>query len=183
MAETVRRKPADETPELEGTAGYVSPYPYLDKLQPRMDERLQRDSPIVKTGRYCAFCYGRLRKEDTLCGFCESDTEVVGTVGEIPQDVLRAYLVKKKTEEKWVHLGAFFGLTVATFLFVYLVLWGPWLLGHPAFGFAVLLLGGYVLAQFFGPLVGGQVGYRKGAKKRDAMWAEWLEKRGTAKPA
>jgi hypothetical protein len=59
-----------------------------------------------------------------------------------------------------------------------MVVWGPGILGHPALAFAVLLLGGYFLAQFFGPLLFAQIGYRKGARKRDALWARHLAKRG-----
>jgi hypothetical protein len=69
------------------------------------------------------------------------------------------------------------GLTLATALFLYLVVWGPGLLGHPGVAFAALIGGGYLLAQFFGAFLGAQVGYRRGARKRDAMWAEWLASR------
>lgn len=172
--------PGGNRPELRGTAGYESPYPYLEKLQPRMDERLDRRVPV--NGRFCGFCYGRLRSDDTVCGYCGSQLEATGTVTEIPQDVLRIFLAKKKTEERWVHMGAFVGLLVAMGLFIYLVLWGPWLLGHPAAGFAVLILGGYVLAQLFGPILGGQIGYRKGSEKRDALWKTYLEARGRSVP-
>jgi hypothetical protein len=170
MAEEAR---TNQGPELQGTAGYVSPYPYLEKLQPRMDERLNRQIP--RGGQYCGFCYGRLRKDATRCGFCGGELAETGIADEIPQEVLRAYLAKKKTEERWVHMGAFFGLIVASFLFLYLVAWGPGFLGHPGVALAVLIGGGYLLAQLFGPLIGAQVGYRRGSRKRDAMWARWLE--------
>lgn len=162
-----------EGPELEGVAGYVSPYPYLDALQPKMEERLARRVPAA--GRFCGFCFGRQRPESTVCGFCKSDLAEVGTADEIPQDVLRLYKAKQSTEARWVHTGAMFGLTLATGLFIYLVIWGPWFLSHPGFAFAALIGGGYLLAQFFGAFVGAQIGYRKGARKRDAMWAQWLE--------
>lgn len=182
MAEEAHKS---QPPELEGTAGYVSPYPYVEKLQPRMDERLDRQVPT--NGRFCGYCYGRLRKEDTRCGFCGTTTAERETVSEIPQVVLRAYLAKKKTEERWVHMGAFFGLILASFIFIYLIGWAPGFLGHPGFALAVLIGGGYVLAQIFGPFVGGQIGYRKGARKRDALWATYLEERDqtteTAKPS
>lgn len=168
-------------PELHGTAGYESPYPYMEKLQPRMDERLDRKVPV--NGRFCGFCFGRLRRDDELCGFCGAELATTGTVTEIPQDVLLIFQAKKKAEEGWVHMGAFFGLLVAMGLFIYLVLWGPWLFGHPAFAFAVLILGGYVLAQFFGPIVGGQIGYKKGCMKRDELWAAYLGARGTGSGA
>ena len=86
------------------------------------------------------------------------------TVGEIPQEVLRAYQAKQKTEARWVHSGAFLGLIIASILFVVLELWGPGPLGHPATGFLVLIGGGYLLAQLFGPLIGGQFGYRSGSR-------------------
>ncbi|MCA9826770.1 MAG: hypothetical protein KC479_15490, partial [Dehalococcoidia bacterium] len=76
---------------------------------------------------------------------------------------------------RWVHTGAMFGLTLAMGLFVYLVIWGPGFLSHPGFAFAALIGGGYLLAQFFGAFLGAQVGYRKAARKRDALWARWLE--------
>lgn len=160
-------------PRVEGTAGYVSPYPYLEKLQPRMDERLERQVP--RGGTFCGFCYGRLRQDAQRCGFCGAGTADVGTVTTIPQDVMRAYLAKKKTEERWVHMGAFFGLIVASVLFIVMIGWAPGFLGHPGVALGVLIGGGYVLAQLFGPLIGGQIGYRKGSRQRDALWAAWLE--------
>lgn len=166
---------ATEAPELEGIAGYVSPYPYLDALQPRMEERLARRVPA--SGRFCGFCFGRQRADTEVCGFCKRALAEVGTASEIPQDVLRLYKKKQAIEARWVHSGAMFGLTVATALFLYLVVWGPGLLGHPGVAFAALIGGGYLLAQFFGAFVGAQVGYRRSARKRDAMWAEWLAAR------
>ncbi len=166
---------AAKVPEPEGIAGYVSPYPYLDLLQEKMEERLARRVPAA--GRFCGFCYGRLRQEDARCPFCGTSTEERATVAEIPQDALRAYYVKSKTEARWVHTGAFVGLLVASALFLWMVLWAPGFLGHPALALAVLVLGSYPLAQLFGPLIFGQIGYRKGAKKRDRMWAEHMRAR------
>ncbi|MCC7366119.1 MAG: hypothetical protein IT303_17270 [Dehalococcoidia bacterium] len=167
-----------KAPEPQGEAGYISPYPYVERLQEKMDERLAKKVPVK--GRFCGFCYGRIRAEAETCPYCAHAIASAGTVDEVPQEVLRAYLVKQKTEARWVHLGAFSGLIVAMFLFLYLVVWGPGLLGHPAVGFAVLIGGGYVLAQLFGPLLAGQVGYRKGARKRDELWAAYLAKRDRA---
>jgi hypothetical protein len=166
-------------PEVRGVAGYESPYPYLDRLQPKMEERLARRVPA--TGRFCGFCYARLRAEDTVCPFCGTATAARPPVDEIPQEVLRLYLQKQKTEARWVHGGAFFGLILASALFLWMVLWGPGILGHPALAFGVLLLGGYVLAQLFGTFIGAQIGYRRGARRRDAAWAAFLAQRdGTA---
>lgn len=156
-------------------AGYESPYPYLDRLQPKMEERLARRVPA--TGRFCGFCYARLRAEESTCPFCGTRTDARPTVTEIPQEVLRLYLLKQRIEARWVHGGAFFGLILASALFLWMVIWGPGILGHPALAFAVLLLGGYVLAQLFGTLIGAQIGYRKGARKRDEAWAAFLAQR------
>ena len=162
-------------PELRGTAGYESPYPYLDQLQEKMEERLAHRVPAA--GRYCGFCYARLRSDDTVCPFCRAATSARPAVAEIPQEVLQAYRAKSSTEARWVHTGAFTGLILASLIFLWMVVWGPGILGHPALAFAVLLLGGYFLAQFFGPLLFAQIGYRKGARKRDALWARHLAKR------
>lgn len=158
-----------------GTAGYLSPYPYLDLLQEKMEERLARKVPVK--GRFCGFCYARLREADSRCPFCQHDVAERGTVDEIPQDVLRAYQARQKTEARWVHLGAFFGLIVAALVFLWQVIWAPGILGHPAFAFTVLILGGYLLAQLFGPILGAQVGYRRGSRKRDQLWAQHLAER------
>lgn len=158
--------------------GSDSPYPYLEKLQEKMEERLDRKVPA--TGRFCGFCYGRLRSSDTLCPFCSTAVADRETVDEIPQDVLKAYRARQKTEARWVHSGAFLGLVIASILFVVLEIWGPGPLGHPATGFLVLIGGGYVLAQLFGPLIGAQFGYRSGSKKRDALWARFLAERDGA---
>jgi hypothetical protein len=170
--------PADDAVKV---AGYATPYPYLEKLQAKMEERLARKVPVK--GRFCGFCYGRLRESDTVCPFCGTSTIERAAVDEVPQPVLRAYLARQKTEARWVHSGAFFGLIIAAVLFLVLVLYGPGLLGHPAVAFSVLILGGYLLAQVFGPLLGGQLGYRRGSRKRDRLWAAWLRERdGTDAP-
>lgn len=169
-------------PELRGTAGYETPYPYLDQLQEKMEERLAHRVPAA--GRFCGFCYARLRSTDTACSFCKTATNERPTVDAIPQEVLRAYKAKSSTEARWVHTGAFTGLILASLVFLWMVVWGPGLLGNPAVAFLELLLGGYFLAQFFGPLLFAQAGYRRGAKKRDALWAQHLAERdGTQPPA
>jgi len=140
-----------------------------------MEERLARRVPVK--GRFCGFCYGRLRETDHTCPFCATPTETRGTVDEVPQDVLRAYRARQRTESTWVYLGAFVGLIIASALFLLMVVWGPGLLGHPALAFVVLIGGGYLLAQLFGPLIGGQFGYRSGSRKRDTLWAAFLAQR------
>ncbi|MEP7215146.1 MAG: zinc ribbon domain-containing protein [Anaerolineaceae bacterium] len=167
--------PLTSAPPVQGIAGYVSPYPYLDRLQDKMEERLAHRVPPA--GRFCGFCYARLRGTDTVCPYCQTPTNERATVGEIPQEVLKAYKAKQRTEATWVYMGAFVGLIIASIAFVWLELWGPGILGHPATGFAVLIGGGYLLAQLTGPLIGGQYGYRNGARKRDALWAEFLQQR------
>ncbi|MGI8926290.1 MAG: hypothetical protein ACR2HN_06530 [Tepidiformaceae bacterium] len=174
----VQTSARSEQPELAGTAGYLSPYPYLDRLQEKMEERLAHRVPAL--GRFCGFCYARLRPEDAGCPFCATTVADRPTVDEIPQEVLLAYRAKQRKEALWVHSGAFFGLVVAAVLFIVLVIWGPGLLGHPAVGFAVLIGGGYLLAQLFGTLIGAQIGYRRGARKRDAMWSRFLATRDPA---
>ncbi len=169
------RIPASARPETAGEAGYLSPYPYVEKLQEKMEERLDRKVPAL--GRYCGFCYGRLREADTICPFCGTLVSDRSVVEEIPQAVLRAYRAKQKTEAAWVYGGAFVGLIIASVFFIVLELWGPGILGHPATGFAVLILGGYLLAQLCGPLIAGQFGYRSGARKRDAAWGRFLAER------
>lgn len=161
--------------EQQPTAGYVSRYPYLERLQEKMEERLARRVPVK--GRFCGYCYGRLRESDTACPFCATPTAARETVDEVPQDVLQAYRARQRTESTWVYMGAFVGLIIASALFLLMVVWGPGLLGHPALAFVVLIGGGYLLAQLFGPLIGGQFGYRSGSRKRDALWEAFLARR------
>lgn len=172
---------ASDQPAPAGVAGYETPYPYLERLQEKMEERLARKVPVK--GRFCGFCYARLRETDEQCPFCGHTIAKVGTVDEIPQDVLRAYWWKQRIEARWVHSGAFLGLLIAMALFLWLVVFAPGWLGHPALAFAVLLGGGYVLAQLFGPIIFGQIGYRRGARKRDELWAQYLARRDGANPS
>ncbi|GAB4333563.1 MAG: hypothetical protein Kow0010_20080 [Dehalococcoidia bacterium] len=163
------------TDEPEGVAGYVSPFPYAERLQPKMDEILDRRVPL--TGRFCGFCYGRLPAGTERCVFCETPVAKCKPVDAIPREVLLAYKAKKSTEARWVHSGAMVGLLLAATLFVVLVVWGPGLLGHPGVAFVVLIGGGYVFAQLFGGIIAAQIGYRRGSRKRDALWAQFLETR------
>lgn len=167
-------------PEVRGIAGYETPYPYLDRLQPKMEERLARRVPA--TGRFCGYCYARLRNEDTVCPFCATATAERPAVDEIPQEVLKLYKARQSAEARWVYGGAFVGLILASAIFIWMVMWAPGFLGHPAVAFGELLLGGYALAQVFGPFIGGQFGYSRGARKRDAAWASFLEKRDAQPP-
>ena len=175
-----RTKVEQHQSEAIGDAGYVTPYPYLEKLQEKMEERLAKRVPA--TGRFCGFCYGRLRDTDAECPFCAHAIAAAGTVSEIPQPVLRAYKARKDTEARWVYGMGFVGLILASVLFIALELWGPGPLGNPATGLAVLILGGYVLAQFFGTLIGAQIGFRSGSKKRDLLWGEYLARRDQELP-
>ncbi len=165
-----------EGPEV---AGYVSPFPYVQRLQDRMDEILNRQIP--NSGRFCGFCYARLARDIERCPYCGAETDARGAVEAVPREALLIYHAKKRTEERWVYSGAMFGLLIAAGVFVILVVWGTDLFGSRsiALGVAFLALigGGYLLAQLFGPLICGQVGYRRGSRKRDALWARFLEER------
>lgn len=166
-------KAQGDSQRAPGEAGYASPYPYLDRLQEKMEERLAHRVPAA--GRFCGFCFGRVRGDEAACPFCGHETGEAGVVAEVPQDVLRLYKTKRDIEARWVYGMGFVGLIIASVLFVVLEVWGPGPLGHPAAGFAVLLFGGYGLAQFFGTFVGGEIGYRRGARKRDELWRDRLE--------
>ena len=159
----------------EPVAGYVSPYPYAQRLQDRMDEILDRKVP--NAGSFCGFCYARLAAGAERCPYCATPTSERATVERVPREALIAYRAKKRTEATWVYMSALLGLMIAATLFVVLVVWGPGVLGHPGIAFTVLIGGGYLLAQLFGPLVGGQIGYRRGSRKRDALWREFLAER------
>ena len=163
----------------EEVAGYVSPYPYVQRLQDRMDEILDRQVP--NSGRFCGFCFARLARDIERCPYCATETTERPTVESVPQEALLIYRAKKRTEELWVYSGAMVGLLIAAGVFVALVVWGTDLVGSRsiALGVAFLALigGGYLLAQLFGPLVCGQVGYRRGSRKRDELWAAFLEER------
>lgn len=150
-------------------------YPYLDTLQDKMEERLAHKVPAA--GRFCGFCYGRQRPEDTVCAFCSRLLAESGTVTEIPQAALRAYKAKQRTEASWVYGMGFVGLIIASILFVVMVLWGPGPLGHPAVAFAVLIGGGYLMARYTGEVIGGRIGYGKAIRKRDELWAAHLTDR------
>ena len=158
----------------DAKAGYISPFPYVEKLQPKMDEILS--SQVPNNGTFCSFCFGRTNVNENQCQFCEV-TDLSSQVSAIPKEVLAIYQTKRRTESIWVYMGALLGLMLAAGLFLVLVLWGPGFLGHPGFAFLVLIGGGYLLAQLCGPLICGQVGYRKGAAKRDAHWATYLAKK------
>lgn len=171
------------TAELARIAGQCLPYivaenayPYLDLLQDKMEERLAHKVPAA--GRFCGYCYGRQRPEDTVCAFCGRPLAESGTVKEIPQDVLRAYKAKQRTEASWVYGMGFVGLIVASILFVVMVLWGPGPLGHPAIAFGVLIGGGYLMARYTGEVIGGRIGYPKAIRRRNEMWAAHLAERG-----
>ena len=157
----------------EKVAGYASPYPYAPRLQDRMDEIIDRKVP--NSGTFCGLCFARLATGAERCPYCNTETATRATADKVPREVLLAYRAKKRTEATWVYSGAFVGLMIAAVLFVVMVVWAPGLLGHPGVAFLVLIGGGYVLAQIFGPLIGGQLGYRVGSRKRDRLWGRLLD--------
>ena len=171
--------------ETQEVAGYVSPFPYVQRLQDRMDEILNRQIP--NTGRFCGFCYARLARDIERCPYCGAETADRPTVEAVPREALLIYRARKQTEERWVYGGAMLGLMLAAGAFVLLIVWGTDLFGSRsvALGVAFLTLigGGYLLAQLFGTLIGAQVGYRRGSRKRDERWRRFLEEREAAKPA
>jgi ribosomal protein L40E/archaellum biogenesis protein FlaJ (TadC family) len=146
-----------------------------------MDEILDRQVP--NSGRFCGFCYARLARDAERCPYCETGTADLETVEAVPREALIIYRAKKRTEERWVYGGAMFGLLIAAGVFVLLVVYGTDLVGSRpiALGIAFLALigGGYLLAQLFGVLICGQVGYRRGSRKRDELWTVFLEERGS----
>ncbi len=160
-------------------AGYVSPYPYVQRLQDRMDEILDRQVP--NSGRFCGFCYARLARDTERCPFCGTETAERATVEAVPREALIIYRTKKRTEERWVYSGAMIGLLIAAGVFVALVVWGTDLAGSRSISlgiaFLALIGGGYLLAQLFGPLICGQVGYRRGSRRRDEEWTAFLASR------
>ena len=159
-------------------AGYVSPYPYAARLQERMDELIDRRTP--NAGVFCGFCFARLAEGAERCPWCATETAERATVAAVPAEVLRIYRAGKRTEAAWVYAGAMLGLLLAAAAFVALVAWATGPLGHPGVAFLVLIGGGYLLAQLFGPLIGAQIGYRRGTRARDRRWAAFLEARGDA---
>jgi hypothetical protein len=161
--------------EARDDEGILSRYPYLDRLQGRMEEIIDRDLP--RTGRRCGNCYGAMRAEDEVCAFCGTQASEREPVVQIPPGILRIYYDKRRSERTWVFGMAFVGLLIASALFVALAVWGPWFLGHPAFFFAVLLFGGYGLAKYFGEVVGGTIGYRRAIRRRDEAWEAHLRER------
>lgn len=168
----------------EEVGGYVSPYPYVQRLQDRMDEILDRQIP--NSGRFCGFCYARLARDTERCPYCGMEAADVPTLDAVPREALIIYRTKKRTEERWVYGGAMFGLLIAAGVFVALVVWGTDLFGSRSISlgiaFVALIGGGYLLAQLFGPLICGQVGYRRGSRKRDELWGRFLEERGAGEP-
>ncbi len=170
--------------EAQEVAGYASPYPYVQRLQDRMDEILDRQVP--NSGRFCGFCYARLARDTEQCPYCGADTNETTTVDAVPREALIIYRTKKRTEERWVYAGAMMGLLIAAGVFVALVVYGTDLVGSRpiALGIAFLALigGGYLLAQLFGPLICGQVGYRRGSRRRDELWGQFLEERASGEP-
>lgn len=147
----------------------------LDRLQEKMEERLARKVP--EGGRFCGYCYGRLRESEEHCPFCGRAIAVVGTAAAVPQEVLRAYRAKQRTESTWVYGMGFVGLAVAATAFIVLVIWGPGPLGHPGVAFTVLIGGGYILARLSGEVVGGTIGIARGVRRRNAMWSAFVATR------
>ena len=165
--------------ETQEVAGYVSPYPYVQRLQDRMDEILDRRIP--NSGRFCGFCYARLARDTERCSYCPAEAPELATVDKVPREALIIYRAKKRTEERWVYGGAMLGLLIAAGVFVALVVYGTDLVGNRSIAlgiaFVALIGGGYLLAQLFGPLICGQVGYLRGSRKRDELWGRFLEER------
>ena len=140
-----------------------------------MDEIIDRQVP--NSGVFCGFCFARLAGGVERCPSCATETASRATVAAVPSEVLGIYRAKKRAEAGWVYGGALLGLLIAAALFVALVVWASGPLGHPGVAFLVLIGGGYLLAQLFGPLIGGQVGYCRGSRKRDRLWARFLKER------
>ncbi len=145
----------------------------LDQLQPRMEQIIFAKLPNL--GRLCGYCYAHLTPDQQTCHVCAHAIDEHGTVEAVPRPVLRAYYAKRRREawlvNTFAYVGMFIGVAISFALVTYLPGW--WRL----LAILTLTVGSWYLANVFGGLFGGRIGYNWGRNVRNRMWAAWVRHR------
>ena len=144
-----------------------------------MDEIVDRQVP--NSGRFCGVCFARLARDTERCPYCATERRSAQTVESVRgrrsadlsrEEAQRGTVGVRGRDDRTAHRGGRVRGAGGV---------GTDLVGSRsiALGIAFLALigGGYLLAQLFGPLICGQVGYRQGSRKRDELWGAFLEER------
>jgi hypothetical protein len=154
-----------------------------DDLQESMEEiGLGR---AKNEGRFCGYCYGRLTEPNrrrpsrlpaSVCPFCDTSTDQVTPVKQVPAEVLSFYLAKRRREGLIVNAFAFLGIFLALLLSAAVWFLTPdnlWKI----LPFAILAVGSYYLARVLGYNAGVPIGRASGEKVRDGLWNAFVERR------
>ena len=115
---------------------------------------------------------------ESRCEVCGSSTEQITPVASVPAAVLALYLAKRRREGLLVNGFAFFGIFLSIVLsaILWFLLPSGWF-GRNILPFAVLVVGAYYLARFFGLWIGAVIGYNSGRAIRDRRWNRYLAER------
>ena len=168
-----------EKPRGRRKSGVLDDAEVLEELQDRMVKIARGGSP--RFGRFCGYCYARLKQEDTACRVCHRGTVQPAPVEEVPDDVLRVYMAFHRKMQLWVNVFAFVGIFIA------IVLAGLVLVFLPAafklLAVPVMLGGAWYFANLLGGGVGGHLGMKSGRAARARRWRAWRERQTVPTPA
>lgn len=133
-------------------------------------------------GRFCGNCYTPIGRDTRACPHCQEDTQTGHRpVDAVPDEVMEALRVQRKTEARWVNGLAYIGLLIAVVGGIALVLVVPFFrdrLIYATIVYAVILLiGGRGLAAVLGGYYGDRIGFERARAKTRATWDGLLEAR------
>ncbi len=133
-------------------------------------------------GRFCGNCYTPIGRDTRACPHCHEDTQTGHRpVDAVPDEVMEALRVQRKTEARWVNGLAYIGLLIAVVGGIALVLIVPFFrdrLIYATIVYAVILLiGGRGLAAVLGGYYGDRIGFERARARTRATWDELVEAR------
>lgn len=153
-------------------------------FSPRLEQHLVAVSrgEVPNRGRFCGHCYTPLSPETRVCTHCGNDAQAGRPpVDYVPDEILDALRVQRRTESRWVNGFAYTGLLIATLGGLGVVLWTPALRESLIWATIVyaliLLVGGRMLAGLLGGHFGDRIGYEKAREHTRAAWEDWLAER------
>ena len=133
------------------------------------------------TGNFCNYCFHPVdlsKNKTKKCNHCHKSVSKNSTVKKVPDEIFSMLRELRKIERTYVISFAFFGILLSLFSGFLIIFNTKILYSNEIFGtiilFIYLLITGRLLANIFGGVIGDQIGYKKGRKKLEFRWLNWM---------
>lgn len=173
---TSNDEPASLVPEpriVDGKFVATHDVPFSLTLDSMIAEVRAGNAPNL--GRFCGYCSTPLEHGTAVCPTCDTTTDEHPTRDKIPRSLGEIYTAKRKSEARYIHSAAWFGLLFGTAVSVVLIMVLPgW---TKVFAILFLILGSYYIASYLGNVLIQNYAYRNGLKLFAERWQEYERQR------